>query len=133
MVLDYYNLEEQPFGVTLDSRFLFLSPTHQEALTSLIYGIEAGCGFVALIGTPGLGKTMLLFETQRALRDKARIVFLFQTIRTPADLLQAILSDLGVRDLPDNLVEMQLKLNDLLIESTTRGGASCCSSMRHRT
>ena len=63
MVLDYYKLQEQPFGVTPDSRYLFLTPTHKEALNSLIYGIEAGCGFVALIATPGLGKTTLLFET----------------------------------------------------------------------
>ena len=56
IVLDYYKLEEQPFGVTPDSRYLFLTPTHKEALASLIYGIEAGCGFVALIATPGSGK-----------------------------------------------------------------------------
>ena len=62
MVLDYYKLQEQPFGVTPDSRYLFLNPTYKEALTSLIYGIEEGCGFVALIATPGLGKTTLLFQ-----------------------------------------------------------------------
>ena len=44
MVLDYYKLQEQPFGVTPDSRYLVLTPTHKEALDSLIYGIESGCG-----------------------------------------------------------------------------------------
>jgi general secretion pathway protein A len=52
MVLDFYSLQEQPFGPTPDSRYLFLSPAHKEALESLIYGIEAGCGFVELIATP---------------------------------------------------------------------------------
>ena len=94
MVLDYYKLQEQPFGVTPDSRYLVLTPTHKEALDSLIYGIESGCGFVALIATPGLGKTTLLFEALSILRDKARIVFLFQTISTPLDLLRALLSGL---------------------------------------
>jgi general secretion pathway protein A len=42
MVLDYYNLREHPFGVTPDSKYLFLSPTHREALASVTYGIEAG-------------------------------------------------------------------------------------------
>src|SRR5271170_1146931 len=116
LVLDYYNLQEQPFGATPDSRYLFLNPTHKEALESLIYGIEAGCAFVALIATPGLGKTTLLFEALQLLRDKARIVFLFQTIRTPWDLLRVLLYGLGVRDLPGSLVEMQLKLKDLLTE-----------------
>ena len=62
MVLDYYKLREQPFGVTPDSRYLFLSASHREALASLLYGIEAGRGFIALIARPGMGKTTLLFH-----------------------------------------------------------------------
>ncbi len=121
MVLDYYRLEEQPFGVTPDPRYLFLTHTHKEALNSLIYGIEAGCGFVALIATPGAGKTTLIFEMLHILRDKARIVFLFQTISTPTDLLRSLLSGLGVRDLQGNLVEMQIRLRDLLTEQYRLG------------
>ena len=120
-VLDYYRLEEQPFGVTPDPRYLFLTPTHKEALNSLIYGIEAGCGFVALIATPGSGKTTLIFEMLHILRDKARIVFLFQTISTPMDLLRSLLSGLGVRDLQGNLVEMQIRLRELLTEQYRLG------------
>jgi general secretion pathway protein A len=121
MVLDYYRLEEQPFGVTPDSRYLFITPTNKEALNSLIYGIEAGCGFVALIATPGSGKTTLLFEMLDILRDKARIVFLFQTISTPLDLLRSLLSGLGVRDLQGSLVEMQIRLKDLVTEQYRLG------------
>jgi type II secretory pathway predicted ATPase ExeA len=121
MVLDYYKLDEQPFGVTPDSRYLFLAPSHKEALNSLIYGIESGCGFVALVATPGLGKTTLLFETLHILRDKARIVFLFQTIATPLDLLRSLLSGLGVRDIQGSLVEMQIRLRDLLNEHYSQG------------
>jgi general secretion pathway protein A len=119
--LDYYKLQEQPFGVTPDSRYLYLTQTHREALNSVIYGIESGCGFVALIATPGMGKTTLLFQTLDILRDKARIVFLFQTISTPLDLLRALLSGLGVRDLRGTLVEMQVMLKDLLAEQYRAG------------
>jgi general secretion pathway protein A len=119
--LEYYKLQEQPFGVTPDSRYLYLTPTHKEALNSVVYGIESGCGFVALIATPGLGKTTLLFQTLDILRDKARIVFLFQTISTPLDLLRALLSGLGVRDLRGTLVEMQVMLKDLLAEQYRAG------------
>jgi general secretion pathway protein A len=119
--LEYYKLQEQPFGVTPDSRYLYLTQTHKEALNSVIYGIESGCGFVALIATPGLGKTTLLFQTLDILRDKARIVFLFQTISTPLDLLRALLSGLGVRDLRGTLVEMQVMLKDLLAEQYRAG------------
>jgi type II secretory pathway predicted ATPase ExeA len=119
--LDYYKLQEQPFGVTPDSRYVFLTSSHKEALNSLVYGIESGCGFVALIADPGLGKTTLLFQTLDILRDNARIVFLFQTISTPLDLLRALLSGLGVRELRGNLVEMQIMLKELLSEQFRAG------------
>jgi type II secretory pathway predicted ATPase ExeA len=120
-VLEYYKLQEQPFGVTPDSRYLFLTPTQEEALNSVIYGIESGCGFVALIARPGLGKTTLLFQTLNILREKARLVFLFQTISTPLDLLRALLSGLGVPDMRGSLVEMQIRLKNLLAEHYSAG------------
>lgn len=55
MVADYYKLREAPFGVTPDPRYLFLSATHREALASLLYGVKAGRGFVALVAVPGMG------------------------------------------------------------------------------
>jgi general secretion pathway protein A len=76
---------------------------------------------VALIATPGLGKTTLLFQILHILRDNARIVFLFQTISTPTDLLRALLSGLGVRALPASLVEMQIMLKDILTEQYRAG------------
>ena len=42
MFLEYYKLNNQPFGVTPDPDFLFLSPTHREALACLSYGVTAG-------------------------------------------------------------------------------------------
>jgi general secretion pathway protein A len=121
MVLDYYKLREQPFGVTPDSRFLFLSPTHREALASLLYGVDAGCGFLALIATPGLGKTTLLFHALNQLRERALTVFLFQTVCTPMDLLRALLAGLGVRDTQGTLIQMQLKLKEVLVEQARQG------------
>ena len=40
MFLEFYGLREQPFGVTPDPRFLYLSPAHREALACLYYGVE---------------------------------------------------------------------------------------------
>ena len=119
--LEYYKLKEQPFGVTPDSRYLFLTSTQKDALSSVIYGIESGCGFVALIARPGLGKTTLLFQTLDILRERARLVFLFQTISTPVDLLRALLSGLGSPDMRGSLVEMQIKLKNVLAEQYSGG------------
>jgi general secretion pathway protein A len=121
MVLDYYKLREQPFGVTPDSRYLFLGPTHREALASLLYGINAGCGFLALIALPGLGKTTLLFHAMNQLREKARTIFLFQTVSTPLDLLRVLLSGLGVQQAEGTLIEMQSRLKQVLEEQYQLG------------
>lgn len=121
MVLEYYNLREQPFGVTPDSRYLYASATHREALASLLFGLEAGRGFVSLIAQPGMGKTTLLFQALNQLKDKARVVFIFQTICTPVDFLRAVLTDLGIRDTRGSLIELQSRLNESVTEQSRSG------------
>jgi general secretion pathway protein A len=121
MVLPFYQLREQPFGVTPDSRYFFLSNTHREALASLLYGVDAGCGFLALIAAPGLGKTTLLFDALRSLRQNALTVFLFETVCTPIDLLRSLLTALGVKDAHGNLTRMQSRLQEVLIQQARLG------------
>jgi general secretion pathway protein A len=121
MILSYYKLREEPFGVTPDFRYLFLSASHREALASLLYGIKAGRGFIALIAKPGMGKTTLLFYALNQLRSSATTIFLFQAISTPADLLRAMLADLGVHEMPESLGQMHLRLNELLVEQGRLG------------
>jgi general secretion pathway protein A len=121
MVLDFYKLEELPFSNAPDPRYLYASETHREALGSLLYGIKSGCGFVAMIAKPGMGKTTLLFQALDQLRDKATTVFLFQTMCTPHEFLRAILVDLGVRDTEGTLFELQVKFNDFLVDQARSG------------
>ncbi|MGH9683094.1 MAG: AAA family ATPase [Candidatus Acidiferrales bacterium] len=121
MILDFYNLDEQPFGVTPDPRYLYLSPTHREALASLLYGITAGRGFVGLIAKPGMGKTTLLFQVLKTLQSSARTVFLFQTLCSPHDFLRSLLADLGVEDQGGDLVQMHSKLNEVLVRESKSG------------
>src|SRR3984885_4975641 len=121
MVLDYFKLREQPFGVTPDARYLFLSSTHKEALGSLLYGIGEGCGFLALIASPGLGKTTLLFHALHQLREKALTVFLFQTVCTSIDLLRSLLAGLGVQEIQGSVVQLQSRLNEDLLAQARLG------------
>jgi len=121
MVLDFYKLEELPFSNAPDPRYLYASETHREALGSLLYGIKSGCGFVAMIAKPGMGKTTLLFQALSQLRDKATTVFLFQTMCTPHEFLRAILVDLGVKHTEGTLFELQIKFNDFLVEQARSG------------
>jgi general secretion pathway protein A len=121
MVLPFYQLQEQPFGATADPRYFFLSNTHREALASLLYGVDAGCGFLALIAAPGLGKTTLLFDALHCLRQSALTVFLFETVSTPLDFLRSLLTALGVKDAHGSLTRMQSRLQEVLIEQARLG------------
>jgi type II secretory pathway predicted ATPase ExeA len=121
MVLRHFNLREQPFGVTPDPRYLFVTPTHGEALSSLLYGLESGLGFLALTAKPGMGKTTLLFEALRRMEPTTKTVFLFQSISTPAELLRALLMDLGIADTEGSLVDLQSRLNQALASQCSRG------------
>ena len=121
MILIHSDPREHPFGVTPDPRYLYASGTHKEALASIMYAIECGLGFVALVAKPGMGKTTLLFEVLHRIGKTTKTVFLFQTISTPDDLLRALLIDLEVNDAKGSLAEMQAQLNELLVAQNADG------------
>jgi general secretion pathway protein A len=121
MVLEYYNLKEQPFGVTPDPRYLYSSASHREALATLSYGIRSRRGFMSLIAKPGMGKTTILFRLLSELEGSARTVFLFQTLCSPKDLLRDLLRDLGITDDSDDAGRMHEKLNRLLLAEAREG------------
>lgn len=121
MFLNFYNLHEQPFGVTPDPRFLCLTETHREALASLYYGIEEGRGFAALVAPPGMGKTTLLFQLMERLRGSACWAFLFQTQCDSDELLRYILTDMGVDFEGDDQVKMHDMLNRELVRLKQTG------------
>jgi len=121
MFLDYYELPEQPFGVTPDPRYLYLGRTHREALASLHYGLELGRGFLALLAEPGMGKTTLLFQLLERLKSNARTVFLFQTQCNSRELLQYVMSDLGFDCRGQDFATMHQQLNEFLARERLAG------------
>jgi len=121
MFLDFYQMREQPFGVTPDPRFLFLGQSHREALASLFYGIEADRGFTALIAHPGLGKTTLTFQLLEKLQRTTRTVFLFQTQCSSRELFHYVLNDLGVDASGMDMVSMHNKLKEILARERLAG------------
>lgn len=121
MFLDFYGLREQPFGVTPDPNYLYLSRTHGEALGALLDGIKADRGFMALIAEPGMGKTTILYRLLEELRDSARTVFLFQTQCDSREFFRYILSELGIKTARMGLVSMHNKLNEVLFSEMLAG------------
>jgi type II secretory pathway predicted ATPase ExeA len=56
----FFGLDQRPFDLTPNPKFLFLSASHREALANLQYGISARKGLTVLIGEVGTGKTTLV-------------------------------------------------------------------------
>jgi len=121
MFLKFFGLREQPFGVTPDPRFLYLSPAHREALASLYYGIETGRGFLALIAKPGMGKTTLLFHLLEKFRTSARTAFLFQTQCTSREFMRFLLAELGYETADHDFVRMHEEFNRHLLQEARAG------------
>ncbi len=121
MFLEFYGLREQPFGVTPDPRFLYLSPGHREALASLYYGIEAGRGFLGLVAKPGMGKTTLLFHLLEKFRTTAITAFLFQTQCDSREFLRYLLTELGCDSKSQDFVHMHEEFNKRLLREARAG------------
>jgi len=121
MLLEFFGLREQPFGVTPDPAYLYASRTHCEALDSLSEAILGDRGFMALIAEPGMGKTTLLNQVLEGLRDTARAVFLFQTQCDSREFFQYLMNELGVDSAGMGLVAMHNKLNEILFAEMLAG------------
>jgi len=122
MLLRYYGFREDPFGATPDSRSLYQSPSHCEALASLKYGFSSNRGFIALIAQPGMGKTTLLFRFLEEIRASARTAFIFDIDPQcePREIVSYILRDIGIVPGRDH-AEMHEQLN-LAVVAEARAG-----------
>jgi len=121
MFLKYFGLTEQPFGVTPDPRFLYLSAAHREALASLYYGIEANRGFLGLIAKPGMGKTTLLFHLLEKFRTSAHTAFVFQTQCNSREFLRFLLAELGYEGDTQDFVRLHEEFNRRLLQEARAG------------
>lgn len=117
MYQSYYGFREMPFNITPDPRFLYLSPTHQEALQHLKYGVQEKKGFIVLVGEVGCGKTTLcrrfLNELDPARYDTALIL---NPRVTETQMLKAILTELGETKLARNQVDLVAQINRVLLD-----------------
>jgi general secretion pathway protein A len=97
MYLEYYGFRENPFNLTPDPRFVFLSKTHREAFAHLLYGIQNRVGFIALTGEVGSGKTTVLRTFLSYLdSENYRTALIFNPLQSPSDFLQSINRELGI-------------------------------------
>jgi len=110
MYLDFFDLREEPFSTTPDPKYLYKSPVHQEALDRIMTSVSMRRGINAIIGEPGLGKSMLIRTMLKGFSDTVQFAWVFNTNMDSRDLLKYICHDFGFtpkgRDISDLLVEL---------------------------
>jgi general secretion pathway protein A len=114
MYTQFYGFSEKPFELTPDPKFLYLSPSHREALASMIYGINERRGFISITGEVGTGKTTLIYTLLSNLSEKVKPIFIYHTTITFEEFLAKILLDLKVSLHEEDKTSLLLKLSDYL-------------------
>jgi len=116
MYLDFFGFREEPFNITPNTRFLFLSDRHKEALGSLRYGIEQRKGFIALTGEIGCGKTTVCRALLGSLdRARTRIALVLNPELSDVELLQTINAEYGLPAKSSSKRELLDALNSFLL------------------
>jgi general secretion pathway protein A len=92
---EFFGLNEKPFAITPDPRYLYMSARHTDALAHLVYGISESGGFIQLTGEVGTGKTTLIRSLLQQLPEKADIALILSPQLTTLEFLQTIAEELG--------------------------------------
>ena len=117
----YFSLEDPPFVLTPDPRFLLRSKGHHEILASLLYGITSQKGLMVLIGDVGTGKTTLCRALLRELPDDVQSALVLNPHLSDAELIGTILDDLGVERRGGTRGELMTTLSQYLLAAGSEG------------
>ena len=121
MYKDYYGLREEPFSITPDPRYLYLTAQHREALNHLLYGVRERKGFICLTGEVGTGKTTLCRTLLRELGETCRTALILNPALSPTQLLRAVVQELAIPTKRRDRLGYLTLLNDCLLKENAAG------------
>ncbi|MGB0750234.1 MAG: ExeA family protein, partial [Magnetospiraceae bacterium] len=118
MYFDYFGIQESPFSITPDPKFMYFSQRYEEALAHLLYGIGEGGGFVLLTGEVGTGKTTVCRYILDQIPDTVDLALILNPKVSEVELLANICDELHIPYLSKDLSVKSLVdlLNKKLLE-----------------
>jgi general secretion pathway protein A len=117
----FYGFREPPFSITPDPRFLFFSDQHREAFNHILFGIQERKGFIQITGEVGAGKTTVCRAILERLGPAYRTALILNPSLTSAQLLRAILDELGVKPKKTDKATCLKTLNEYLLAQAAEG------------
>ncbi len=91
----FYGLKEQPFAISTDPKFLFMSASHERAFEELVSGLRRQEGILLLTGETGTGKTTICRKVLGSLGERTFSALILNPYMSGAEMLRAILRDFG--------------------------------------
>ena len=122
MDLDFYQLKHDPFPGTPEPAYLFLSPSHQQALAAITSGVTERHGFVLIMGVGGAGKTTIL-RAYLAQEHPAqlKILVIANAQVTFPELLTTLCQACGLETTGLDRFTLQTRLQQFLLEEYRQG------------
>ncbi len=120
MYKDFFELKEYPFSLTPDPRFIVFTPSYNELLAGLYYGIEMAKGLIVLTGEVGTGKTTALRWIIRRLDSSVLAAYVFNPHLTIDEFYRYVSEMLGMKDWK-NKTELLVEMGKLLEDRHRRG------------
>ena len=122
MYKSFFGLKENPFNVSPDPRYIFLTSEVEEALSGLMYGIQTRKGILALTGEVGTGKTTLVNRLLDWLNtQRTKSAFLFNSRMNSTQFFEFMLAEFEISCDSKSKSQQVMKLNQWLLERFRAG------------
>ncbi len=123
MYATYFGLTDEPFAITPDPHYLFMSERHREALAHLFYGLGNRGGFVQLTGEIGAGKTTICRSLLATLPRNVDVALILSPTLGVRELLLTICDELRIAYAADgpSIKELVDCLNGYLLAANAQG------------
>ena len=122
MYAQHFKLRRDPFSLTADPEFLYMTEQHREALAALAYGIFSRKGLIVLTGDAGTGKTTLLTCLLQSVSSKRVLTgMIVNPTLSPSEFLEAAMLDFGLDEVPPSKARRIAMFQSFLCKAHSEG------------
>jgi len=122
MYKSFFGLQENPFNVSPDPRYMFVTKEIEEALSGLMYGIQTRKGILTLTGEVGTGKTTLVNRLLNWLNTQGtKSAFIFNSRMNSSQLFDFVLAEFEIACTSTSKSQQLMKLNQWLMDRYKAG------------
>lgn len=120
MYKEFFGLDDLPFTLSPDPRYIVFTPSYNEVLASLYYGLENAKGLIVLVGEVGTGKTTALRWILRRMDSSVLAAYVFNPRLSIDEFYQHVSDMLEIQDW-QNKAELLWEMGSVLADRHRRG------------